>query len=461
MKILLTLPYNASYKRDMPDLGLGYLAACLKKEGHEVQLFLRVQRFDYERRFLDLARSERFDVYGIKVISSSIISAKRTINLIRSIDKDAIVILGGPQVSADTANIFNLLSEADYAFYGEAEIGLIEFLRKFPLASSNELSMIPNLIWKNGPEVKVNQGRFIEDLDALPFPSWDLMKPRDFPNTPINCYSKRWPIAPIILSRGCDKKCTYCCTSAINGRKIRSRTAGNLIEEIKLLMGKYSVKELQFVDSNCAHPLAPLREICSQLISEKIDIVWSAPYGICIDSINEGLAVLMKKSRCHQVSVGIESASPRMLEQINKRQSLEMIRKNVGILRNAGIDVMGFFILGFPGETHAEMRQTVSFARELPLTSAAFSIFSPFPGSDVYKQLFKDKSMDIETLNSLDFVNYKNNLSEVSHYKLRKIQRKAYLQFYLRPQIVKYFLKNLNSIDKILFLINRIRFILK
>jgi radical SAM superfamily enzyme YgiQ (UPF0313 family) len=234
-----------------------------------------------------------------------------------------------------------------------------------------------------------------------------------------------------------------------------------LIEEIKLLIRKYNVKELQFVDSNCAHPLAPLREICNLLISEKIDIVWSAPYGICIDSINEELADLMKKSRCHQVSVGIESASPRILERINKRQSFEMIRRNVGILRNAGIDVMGFFMLGFPGEAYAEMRRTVLFARELPLTSAAFSIFSPFPGSDAYKQLFKGKSMDIETLDSLDFVNYKNNLSEVPHHKLRKIQRKAYLQFYLRPQIMKYFLKNLNSFDKILFLINRIRFILK
>ncbi len=463
MRILLTLPYNASHKRDMPDLGLGYLAACLKKDGHEVHLFLRVQGRSYEKRFLDLVRQGKFDIFGIKVFPPSIIEAKRTVELIRSVNGNGTVILGGPQVSGDPQGIFNLIPKIDYAFHGEAEIGLVEFVKTLESNSISDdaLSRIPNLIWRQGSKIIVNENQSVHDLDALPFPAWELMEPKYFPRTSVNCYSQKWPVAPIVLSRGCLNRCTFCVIGPLTGYKIRSRNARSLIEEVKMLKRDYGVKEFHFVDNNCAHHSVPLRDVCKLFISEKMNIAWAAPNGIRIDSIDEELVDLMKQSGCYQVSVGIESGSSHILKQIRKGITLDMVRKKIKLLRDAGIDVMGFFMIGFPGEMLSEMKETISFAKSLPLTSAAFSIFCPFPGTEAYREIFKNQNVSMETLKSFDFVNYKNNLSKLPYGELRKIQRNAYLQFYLRPRIIKCFLKNLNSFDKIIFFIHRIRFILK
>lgn len=458
MRILLMLPYDTSYNRDTPDLGLGYLAACLEKDGHAVQLCLRSRELKSRSVLSNLIRRGEFDIFGIKVMSSSIMAAKETIELIRNIDSNAIIILGGPQVSGDPSNVFRLMPEADYAFYGEAEIGLAKFLRRFSndSVSDKELNEIPNLIWKNGSETIVNDREWVDDLDSLPFPAWELMEPGTFPNVPFNGYSRRFPIAPMLITRGCPNRCTFCETGIINGYNIRSRNAKNIIEEIKLLTARFGVSEIQFFDSNCAHSRGPLREVCERVISENMDISWSAPNGIRIDSIDKKLVDLMKRSGCFQVNVGIESGSPRILRQIKKALSLDMVREKVSLLRKAGIEVVGFFMIGFPGETIAEIKQTIFLAMELPLTAASFSILCPLPGSEIYKEVYKDRNIEMEILNSLDFTSYKNNLSEVPHAQLRKIQKNAYLRFHLRPRIIKYFVKNLNSIYKISFLMNRI-----
>ncbi len=462
MRILLTLPHNEFYKRDMPDLGLGYLAACLKKDGHEVHLFLRVQGRSYEKRFLDLVRQGKFDIFGIKVFPPSIIEAKRTVELIRSVNGNGTVILGGPQVSGDPQGIFNLIPKIDYAFHGEAEIGLVEFVKTLESNSISDdaLSRIPNLVWRKDCKAVVNQRREVDDLDSLPFPAWELMRPAEFPSNPANSCSRKWPIAPVIISRGCSSKCTFCTCGFMSGYKIRSRSAKNFIEEIKVLIKDYHIKEFQFFDSNCAHPSVPLKELCKLLISEKIKIIWSAPGGIRIDCINKELAILMKKSGCYQVCVGIESGSPRILKQIRKGITLDIVQKNIKLLRDVGMEVLGLFMIGFPGETLSEIKQTISFARKLPITSASFAIFCPLPGTEAYREIFKNQNVSIEILKSFDFVNYKNNLSEVPCDRLRKIQKSAYLRFYLRPHIMIYFLKNLDNISKVLFLINRVSLIL-
>lgn len=457
MRILLMLPYDRLYNRDTPDLGLGYLAACLKQDKHMVQLCLISRKFASPSALFDFIQQGKFDIFGIKVMSSSIMAVKETIKMMRNINPNAIIILGGPHVSGDPFNIFRLIPEADYAFYGEAEIGLIELVKRL---SSNDvldkkLNEIPNLIWKKELRTVVNEQKFIDNLDILPFPAWELMEPKQFPNIPFNGYSRRHPIAPMVLTRGCPNRCTFCEAGIINGHKLRSRSVENIIQEIKLLITRFGVKEIQFFDSNCASFQGPLREVCKRIVSENIDITWCAPNGIRLDSIDRELVDLMKQSGCFQVNVGIESGSLRILKQIRKGLLPDTIREKVSLLRKAGIEVIGFFMLGFPGETAAEIKQTISFAMELPLTGASFSILSPLPGTDIYKEAYKNRNMEIEILKSLDFVNYKNNLSEIPYDQLRKIQKDAYLYFHLRPRILKYFLKNLNNIHKILFLINK------
>ena len=181
----------------------------------------------------------------------------------------------------------------------------------------------------------------------------------------------------MLLTRGCPSRCTFCGAGLVNGYNLRARSVNNILTEIKLLVNTYGVKEIHFFDSNCSHRKGPLREVCKRIISEKIDITWCAPNGIRIDSIDKELAGLMKKSGCFQVNVGIETGSPRVMLQIKKGISLDMVRANIAILRKAGIEVTGFFVMGFPGEKRREINQTINTALQLPLTGASFSILTP------------------------------------------------------------------------------------
>ncbi len=453
MRVLLMLPYDPDYNRDTPDLGLGYLAACLRKCGHQVDLALRVPLLNSRVKLEELIRRGNYDLFGIKVMSCSAVATKETIKLIRGINPNAVVVLGGPQVSGHPESIFKLMPEADFAFHGEAENGLVNFLKKFSEVrrSEEELNAVPNLVWRKGSEVIVNPIKRVDDLNSLPFPEWDLMQPKAFYNTPFGGHSKRFPIAPILLTRGCPNRCTFCEASLINGSGIRSRTVENIISEIDLLREKHAVKEIQFFDSNCAHRLGPLRSLCQELISRGTDITWSAPNGIRIDSIDEQLAGLMKKSGCFYVHVGIESGSPRILKQIRKALPLEVVREKIVMLRKANIGVTGYFMIGFPGETLVEIKQTISLAMKLPLTGASFAIFCPLPGTDIYRNIYGDREISIDTLKSLDFRTYHNDLSEVSHDRLRSIQKSVYSSFHLRPRIIANFIRNLNSPSKIRF----------
>jgi len=453
MRILLMLPYDPDYNRDTPDLGLGYLAACLKKEGHHVDLALRVPLLNSRVKLEELIREGDYDLFGIKVMSCSVVATRETTRLIRRINPHAVIVLGGPQVSGHPESIFKLIPEAGFAFHGEAENGLVNFLKKFSEGrrSEEEFNAVPNLVWRKGSKVIVNSINRVADLNALPFPEWELMQPKTFYNTPFGGHSKRFPIAPIVLTRGCPNRCTFCEASAINGSAIRSRTVENIMSEIDVLREKHDVKEIQFFDSNCAHRLGPLRPLCQELISRTTDITWSAPNGIRIDSIDAELVDLMKRSGCFYVHVGIESGSPRILKQIRKALPLEVVREKIAMLRKASIGVTGYFMIGFPGETLEEIRQTISLAMELPLTGASFAIFCPLPGTDIYRDIYSEQEISIDTLNSLDFRTYHNNLSEVPHDRLRSIQKHAYSDFHLRPRIIANFIRNLNSPSKIRF----------
>jgi anaerobic magnesium-protoporphyrin IX monomethyl ester cyclase len=458
VKILLTLPFDLSYNQDIPDLGLGYLAAIIQQEGHKIELSIRSGKYSSASKFADYIKNSNFNLYGIKVLSTQIKPANETINIIREVDPTATIILGGPHVSGDPKSLFSYFPKADYGIQGEAEQSLTQFIRILSSSRNRmkDLETIPGLIYKKGDRTVINESDFCDNLDAIPFPSWELMNPNSFPEVPFNGYSRRFPIAPMVLTRGCPFKCTFCGAHKVNGYNVRTRTVKNILEELHLLTGRYGVKEIQFFDSNCAYRNGPLREVLQRIIAENINITWSAPNGIRLDSIDPELVLLMKKSGCFQVNVGIESGSPRILKEIKKNLSLELVRQNIALLRKAGIEVIGFFMIGFPSETYEEIRQTISLALTLPLNGASFSIYCPLPGTEDYERLFQNQQVNVDMLTSLDFRTYQNNLSAVPAQELKNIQTKAYLRFHLRPKILIYFMKNLTSFSKIRFIGKRI-----
>jgi radical SAM superfamily enzyme YgiQ (UPF0313 family) len=319
-----------------------------------------------------------------------------------------------------------------------------------------KLEDISGLIWRKSGAVVVNRQSFLEDLDLLGAPSWDLLQPETYPLAPHGGFFKNYPIAPIIITRGCPFSCTYCAGYLISGKKIRRRSVKSVIEEIKTLYHKYGIREIHIEDDNFTFYHDLVYEFCRKLKENNLDITWTCPNGVRLDTLTEDLLMTMKNAGLYSISVGIESGSNRILRQMKRTLTKEKIREKIELIRKCGLGVSGFFILGYPGETIGDIMETIDFAIELDLKRAGFFLFKPFPGTEITNNLIA--SGEIKNMSDEDWANFV--LADavyapagLTREKMKRLRRTALLKFYLRPKIAWKFLleiKNLNHLKVVL-----------
>lgn len=454
MKILLTNPINRSYVI-MPSLGLGYLAALLTADGHEVRILNCIkERMTYDG-FEQHIRAERYDVIGFQVYSYDLDSVRRHLESVRRASPDTVTIAGGPHPSGDPSGTLEYLHNLEFAFQGEAEDGLQKLMRQ--LADKEEdFSAIPGLVWRDGELIRVNPPQVVENLDDLPFPAWDLLRPEDYPEAPHGAFSKKFPTAPIIISRGCPCQCTFCSGANINARKVRRRSIDNVIAELKLLKER-GIREFHIEDENFTLSRKYVLEFCKRLESEQLDLSWSLPSGIRLDTLDQDMLLAMERSGCYSLAVGIEFGTDRILSLTRKGTTVELIQRKLQLFKGIDIKVTGFFLLGIPGETREEMEQTARFARALPIDRAQFNIFMPLPGSEEWHKLVHQGQLKDTIDWSRFFVHDVAHVSgELSAKELKQIHRMAVLRFYLRPRILKGLLSEITSFRHLTYLIRRL-----
>jgi len=444
MNILLMLPLRKCELLYMPDVGLGYLVTALRgKAGNDVSIDLKIDDLNLsDEQFKDFLTSHSYDVIGMKIHAVAVGSAQRTIRLIRQWSPKSVIVLGGPQPTGDAENILNYIP-ADYAFEGEAEIGFPLFIKELldNRLNSDNCRKIPGLIWRENGSIHCNPPTEAQDLDVLGSPAWDLMEPKRFTNHH-GRYSKHSLAAPVFTTRGCPFKCVFC---SLGSSKFRKRSIDLVLSELKILHDVYEIKEFNVLDANCAYEKKHIIDFCKALISKGPHIPWRVPGGIRLTSISEEVLEWMKKSGCYQIWVGIESGSERVLKQIKKGLSLDEVERKVRLIKKFGIDVGGFFVIGFPGETKKEIDATVALAKKLPLSYATFAIYCPEAGSELYNELKKQGRLNDLNFNELDARKYRNNFSEYSGDELAKFRDRAVLFFYLRPKILINLLKDFST----------------
>ena len=353
---------------------------------------------------------------------------------------EAVIVAGGAHPSAVPAQVLHMLPDVDYAFKGESEIGFARFLDF--LGGSCEKYDVPGLIWRDGSEIRVNEQVFIKNLDELGIPAWDLIDPRGYSDT-AETFRRAFPAAPISITRGCPFPCTYCAGHIISGKPIRTRSIEHVLNEMQFLMTEYGVKEFNIVDDNFTHNRAVVESFCHGIIERGLNIFWSGSTGIRLDSLDEELLGLMRRSGCYSFYVGIESGSQRILDLMKKHLTLDTIRQGVQMINRSGIDVSGFFIIGFPGETRQDIRDTISFAAELPLFKAHFFHFTALPATEAFDSLVK--SGKLHGLDDSMFMDVSYVPDGLTPQELKSLLRTAYLTFYLRPQVIAKLLLRLGS----------------
>lgn len=456
MFVLLVKPIADSHLIS-PPLGLGYLATAIRKS-HEVEILDCIRDMMTDKKFEAKVMFKKPDVVGFQVCSRDLPQVEKSIRMIKKISPLTVVIVGGPHPSSLPHQTMHDLGLADYGFQGEGEIGLPLLLRH--LSGSEEISLteIPGLLWREKGKVNCNPPIFIESLNSLGFPSWDLIQPQRYPRAAVQgAFVKNFPVASIITTRGCPYRCTYCAGPLIFGRKVRARSIDHIFQEIELLYFEYGIKEIQIVDDHFIFNLEFAKDFCRRAIEKNLNLTFYGVSGVRIEKMDRELLELMKKAKFYQVAVGVESGSDRVLKLIKKNLTINVVREKIKLITEVGLEVIAFFIIGFPGETREEIIETIKFACELPLKRATFSSCLPLPGTEIYYQLKKEGKLRNLDWTRLHFSKICFPIEGVTTFELAMLQRYAFLKFMFRPKIIWKHLQEIKSLSQILFLAKRFR----
>ncbi|MBN1232375.1 MAG: radical SAM protein [Candidatus Coatesbacteria bacterium] len=391
-------------------LGLLYLGTSLQNCGAEVKICDEIVEDD------PFAFIEEFkpEYLGITVTTPMF---ERTIQIVKFAKERGIkVILGGPHITPQPEKTLQE-SGADAVCYGEGETTIVEWITKPP-------SEVLGIAYMENGNVKLNPPRpLAEDLDAIPIPDRNLLNIKKY----LNDEEFGWPLRKgrqvfrIFSSRGCPFQCTFCASWRTFGRKIRFRSAANLLEEIKLSLEKFDVNHFMFIDDTLTEDRKRLREICEGM--KKIgNIYWScySRVGLSLEELT-----LMKESGCELIGFGVEHGSPKVLKLIKKAITREKVEETFKLVKKAGIPSKAFFMVGLPGEDEEEFKISLDFAKKLNAPFVWISILIPLPGTEIYEN-YQSSSDFLAEVNRLSYFHTDNPVISKRHAKFIR-------EYYLRP----------------------------
>jgi anaerobic magnesium-protoporphyrin IX monomethyl ester cyclase len=425
----------------LPHLGLLMLGAVLREVGHRVCVVdASAQGLGYEQT---LEKAKRFEphIIALTAVTPSIIKAVKLAEMMKKAVPTVPIVIGGPHFTAVPEKTLLDYPFFDFGVVGEGEATLKELVEALS-ANRSPLEVSGVAFRKNGKVIFSAPRPVIKDLDSLPFPAWDLLG--DFPRryNPALFKYKRLPSTHVISARGCPNKCIFCDTSVFS-RQIRFHSAEYVLEMIGYLVKRFGVREVVFEDDQLLIKKGRVSEICEGLLKSNWKISWCCSGRV--DSVNDiELLKLMKRSGCWQISYGIESGNQVILDFAKKETTIGQIEKAVTLTHKAGILGKGYFIFGLPYETEETMRETIRFAKRIPLNDMSIFTLTPFPGSEMYDiaQQHGTIEKDFEKMNLLDVVYVPNGLSKK---KLLNYQRQFMGEFYIRPRIIGNYLGRLLS----------------
>ena len=379
MKIIFIIPKAKSISGGksltlIPNVGIAYLSAFLKKNGIEVCVFDDGVEDGWEKLFTTI-RESKPDVIGITIYSYNYGYACGLIKAIRDNFRLPLV-LGGIHVNIIKKQIL-LDTGADFAVKHEGEYTLLELLEAIK-NKNNDFSVIKGLIWRgeNSRIIENPDRPLIKDLDILPFPDYDI-----FDITKYFCYKDK--TLPLITSRGCPYGCNFCSIKLSMGQSFRPRGAENVVDEIECYVSKgWAGFD---IDDDCfTLDMKRVEAICDLIIQKKLNIKFKFPNGIRADKVSYQLLKKLKLAGCTYIVYGCETGNKRILKLIKKGVTLEQVRQAVEWANEVGISNSVSFIIGHTEETYKEALDTLVFARSLSTDFSSFYNLLPYPGTETY-----------------------------------------------------------------------------
>jgi len=424
-------------------MGLATIAAVLERQGYKVAVVdanaLKLTPEDIAPYVTDA------DVVGLTAMTPTINTAITIARHLKKATPDLTVILGGAHATLLPEETLASTPEIDVVVRGEGEQTIVELLQA--LEYKQPLSKILGISYRKDGEVVSNQQRSTNvNLDSLPFLAYHLLPWRRYePHPP---HGRALPFAAIITSRGCPYLCSYC-SKPIFGSKFRAQSPERVVDEVAYYKDKFGVKELAFYDDVFTLDKKRAYAIAEEIIKRGLKICWTCETRVNL--VDKDLLHHMKQAGCYTIAYGIESGSQEILDTLNKGITLEQAEEAIRLTREVGLQTIGYFMIGSPGENRENIGQTIEFARKLRLDFAQFAITTPFPGTELYNLYLKDKGNAIPwenfvyggTGNKVIPVFESNELSRAA---LQYWMRRAYKEFYLRSSYLWQRIQQIHSI---------------
>jgi anaerobic magnesium-protoporphyrin IX monomethyl ester cyclase len=354
------------------NLGLAYLSSCLKEAGHQVHVIDLNNKFRTPEQVVEIIAEHKPQYVGFSVKSATFANA---VELHRKIDgaiPGITYIYGGPHATLSAPTV---LDEAPPAFFikGDAELSFPDFIGRHARGET-DFSMIAGMMYRNADGSIVNTDTvFHKKIDDLPLP--------DF--TTFDTFAS-FKTYPLLTSRGCPYKCTYCSVPAISGSTWVYRSAPSILRELDHVLNFLKMKTVVIVDDNFTLHKKRAESICQAIIDSNYKFMWSCGNGIRADRIWPELAELMYRAGCVEVAFGIESLDADVFGQLTKGEEIKHVRHGIQVVQKAGLNVTGFFMIGLPGSTYRKDLRTLALARKLHLNNYYFGLTVPYPGTKLW-----------------------------------------------------------------------------
>lgn len=406
MKILLIDPPMQSImlaRADWYPMSLAYLAGSALREGHEVLIYngehdhkldyvnLTTYSSNYHlylealddyshptwKNLSSVMAEFQPDVVGITSFSVKFPSARRIAAIAKDYSSKVPVVMGGQHATIITDEVLSD-PNIDFVVKGEGEITFVDFLHQF--SGDQRWESILGLSFKTSNRVVHNAPRpLAANLDELAFPARQCLYDLE--------HYESHALGKLFASRGCPYQCNYCGTQNIWTYKLRHHSAQRIVEEIRLTRKEYGTTFFTFFDDVFGIDKKRAMELTDQMIAANLGIKWD-----CLTRANlvsDELLINMKKAGCTKIDMGVESGSDKVLKDTKKGVSIKQIKEGARLIRKHKIFLYMFFMIGLPTETEEDAQLTKDLLEELKPDWAGISIFTPIPGTEIYKDLLK------------------------------------------------------------------------
>ncbi|MFQ6102696.1 MAG: B12-binding domain-containing radical SAM protein [Candidatus Glassbacteria bacterium] len=394
----------------VPPIGVCYLAAVLEENGHQVTVIDGLgEAIDqtYQHGIFGLRGLKPEEIVERIPAEASLIAVSNLfgctypptgdlVSMIKRERGDVPIIFGGVTPSSMPEHTLSHF-EVDYVGLGEGEMILLEVARR--VGSGEDPKSINGLAYRNGNEVMINpRWNLVEDLDSLPFPMYDKIPFENYIQAREFHGASRGRTAPIVATRGCPHKCTFCTAPGHWLPRWRTRSPENVLDEIQLLQKNYDITDIHFEDLTIGSDRKWLIRFCEGIEERGMNFTWQIPNGTRSEQLSLELLSMMKRSGCTNITYAPESGSSRVLNLVDKELDLSVIERAVKWSDELDISTCGFFLIGMPGERYEEAKETVNYMLKLArmgLDEIAISTFVPLPGSRLFQELYSSGQLEL------------------------------------------------------------------